>query len=329
MKIRHILILAIILNLIGLLYPIHPDEIVFLDSARQLVEGAVPYVGFVDNKPPGIYLTLVPFAHLVGEHVWVLRLMVFLVNMLSSLLIMKVGERAFGKKEGIYAAVLFLFLTPVFHGNYVLTEPFMMLFLLLAVYIGIGSQNSILIAGICAGIAVLYKQPAFLTALALGSIVYVRTKHSIRAVIAYISGMLLPIIVLGIYLSVNNALIAGFWEVVIVNVRSYHPAPLHQLIQGLGKILVPILGILAILILQRKYLTRSRSLLVLALAAMPVLLFRPYHHYWMQILPFATLILVSLPTTDVQQKIITLNLILIAIGYTWYGVSVAYPRSLI
>lgn len=65
---------------------LHPDEGTFLTMSRAIVEGRTPYLDYFDNKPPVLYLTLIPFVLVAGKNLFLLRLLATGVFLVSSML---------------------------------------------------------------------------------------------------------------------------------------------------------------------------------------------------------------------------------------------------
>jgi hypothetical protein len=134
----------------------------FFEMAKVIVSGATPYLDYQDPKPPLIFFTLT-LPLLIGQQFLGGLLLVGVCNLASAIIVMKIGWKLYGRLAGPVAGVLFLVNIGWAQGYFVMTEPFTILFLLLATYFTLFSEKKhYVVAGICAGIAIGFKQYALI-----------------------------------------------------------------------------------------------------------------------------------------------------------------------
>lgn len=171
-----LLILAILIYIpiMFLNIDIQHDEGTFMFMAKKILDGATPYKDFFDHKPPGIYYLYAILFVLFGKSLSSIRLGVFVFQLGTAVTVYFIGKEI--KKEiiGKIASILFLIgvFTPITAGYIGQTEPFMIFFGTLGIFLYIKSKNGekfwlVLLSGLFIGIATLFKQSAFLILLGL------------------------------------------------------------------------------------------------------------------------------------------------------------------
>ena len=134
----------------------------FFSMAEVIVSGATPYLDYQDPKPPLIFFTLtIPV--ILGQQFLGGLLMIGLCNLASAIVVMKIAGKLYSRQAGLVAGLLFLVNIGWAQGYFVMTEPFTILFILLATYFALFSEKKhYLVAGLCAGIAIGFKQYALI-----------------------------------------------------------------------------------------------------------------------------------------------------------------------
>ncbi|MGA9139046.1 MAG: glycosyltransferase family 39 protein [Methanocella sp.] len=284
------------------------DTGIFFHMADVILQGGTPYVDFKDPKPPLIFFLLtLPVALGAGMNGGLL--LVAIANFVSAVVIMAIGWRLYGRIAGVLAGLLFAASMTWAEGYFVLTEPFTVTFMVLSVYAMLfGGRHRYLIAGIGAGLAICFKQPALLM-LPL-SLFYWFRKGETKAFIPYLAGVALPLIAVfgavfllygydagaaSLYWSfgmaptyissgsvegvsafrIDDPLIAAAWVVLALT------------------LFAPLLA-MAVAGLVRPGRTAERELFALAsLAFAATLAIRPFLHYWALALPFISLLVAA------------------------------------
>ena len=332
-----LVILAVVISVWGLMYPVHQDEAVFMEVGQGMVEGKLFYRDFSDFKPPGIYgiqFLVSSFEFQVkkldGDQwldvVMITRLLVIGVNLVSAGMIWLIGrEVGVGREGRMLMALSYLILLQVYQGQFGLTEPWMAVFLLGGVWLLMrwGSGITVHLGGVKAhprgeakeffliffggmgmGMAMMFKQAAVVNVIAISFWLLVVSKHrvswvsGISRVIALGLGMMavwLPVVIW----FVNQGIWDDFWRVAVIYPLTEYPPLWQETVRQLPVMLWPIA---VWIILVRGIWGRvggeirdsrdSRNLVVrqllwlMQLLPLSLVLSRPYHHYWLQVLPF-------------------------------------------
>ncbi|MCK5134918.1 MAG: glycosyltransferase family 39 protein [Bacteroidales bacterium] len=174
---------SILLILLILLLIVMSSEKMGNDEGRWSYIGRVwcenstpPYVGAIENKPPGIFELHAISYILFGVNYFFVRVLGVVAILFSSLIIYLIGKKLHTHLAGIFSMVIFGF-TMTWHqlnGAYTAqTETFMVLFSTLSFYFiikGAGSRkwkHWVLLSGFSMGLAIAFKQIAVTTTLAL------------------------------------------------------------------------------------------------------------------------------------------------------------------
>src|SRR3989344_7848628 len=104
------------------MFPMHPDEKVFIEMAEIITRGGAPYRDMFDHKPPGIYLLLPPFVAIFGQNLIILRLIPFFLNSIIGWLLYSTCRTISSRREGVLVAFLYLTIAPFYQANFILTE---------------------------------------------------------------------------------------------------------------------------------------------------------------------------------------------------------------
>ena len=113
-----------------------PDESCFMFIGNSLIHGSILYKDFIDNKPPGIFYLNALIFLLFGKSFYVSRIVLFIVNGLSGLIIYRLGKDLWNERVGQLSCILFLvsIYHPLIDGYFVLTDQYMVFFGLLGIF---------------------------------------------------------------------------------------------------------------------------------------------------------------------------------------------------
>ncbi len=285
----------------------------FYRMAQTIINGATPYVDFQDPKPPLVYFTLT-LPLLFGQKFLGGMLLVGLCDMISAALVMKIGWSLYGRFAGLVAGLLFILNIGWAQGYFVMTEPFTVLFILLATYFALCSKNKhYFIAGLSLGVAVGFKQYALIALPLLLLALYMNKE--LKHVPAFLAGVALPLIVIfGAILAaygeqaLNAALYWSFGvsgtyigEADTDGIANYQSDPLMllpSLAMASSMFVSLIFFAFASVFKDHKLKNVEVYFLLSGICFMLTILIRQYLHYWVLALPFFALLCAKMFTTD-------------------------------
>lgn len=220
-----ILALQLVLRLPFLQEPLNPDEATYWQIAGRMSQGELLYRDLIDVKPPGIFYIF----QLIGQEPFTLRLITALYSLLATLALFLAGRRLLGDRAGLWAALLFaVFSGGVFiEGTQANPETFMALPLVLSLA-GFLAGN-FLLAGLLAGAAIMIKQTAAFSVLALLLVLLVRQQW--RPVLAFLAGSLVLPGCLLVYYLYNGALAELFRAVFVYSAGMVKPSLVNFLVK--------------------------------------------------------------------------------------------------
>lgn len=305
----------IVLIICSFLQPLSEDEGVFLTIANQINKGFLPYADYFDHKPPGIYYFFALVIGVVGNSLLFARLAIALINLATVYLLFKIGSKFLTEFQRYYLLLIFGILCILYQGFYVLTEPLMVFFLVFSFFVLIKifektSNLLVFICGILIGIATIFKQPAILNAVATGFVIYYLPGYKVKQkklliLLVFFTGLIVPWTFPLIYFGSEGIIVDSINQIFIINITSYNPDNFYTYLKELPFLILPVLTFLPLLGLAAKNLfTRFKNdtkvgdrivflSFVMIIAGIPAVFFRPYHHYWLQIVPFIALIIAS------------------------------------
>jgi 4-amino-4-deoxy-L-arabinose transferase-like glycosyltransferase len=157
-----ILALVLILRIPSFFEPYYyGDEMIYLALGQGVRQGLILFKDIHDNKPPLLYLT----AAIAGSLFWFKAILAFW-NLLTIAFFYKLAAKIFENREKVQkvSTLIFAVLTtiPMFEGNIVNAELFMIGFTLIALYTllsGTLSVKKIFFAGFLFGMGTLFKIP--------------------------------------------------------------------------------------------------------------------------------------------------------------------------
>lgn len=285
------------------------DTKIFFKMADLIIGGGTPYVDFADPKPPLIFFTLA-IPDILGDKVFGGLLLVVLCNLGSAILVMAMAWKLYGRLPGFAAGLLFMVSMALAEGYFIIIEPFTLLFILLATYILIFSSHSkkYMLAGVCAGISIGFKQYALLM-LPL-ALFYMYRKGELRGAIQLILGAIAPLLIIYAAIFLVYGTTAGtsalFWSFGIADEYmtqgSIDGVTLYQINDPLvraadvlleASLFMTLLTVAAVEFLRDRPVTPVEEFFFLAgLAFLSTLAIRPFLHYWALAVPFIVLLCV-------------------------------------
>jgi|AGTN01.2.fsa_nt_gi hypothetical protein len=281
------------------------DTRIFFRMADLILQGGTPYVDFRDPKPPLIFFLLaVPQA--LGAGMAGGLLLTAIANFVSAAAVMKIGWRLYGRGAGLAAGLLFVVNIAWAQGYFVLTEPFVLSFMLLSVWLMLsGGRHGYLMAGISAGLAIGFKQYALL--IVPIALFYALRKGEAKSFLPYIVGVVLPLLVVFAGLFATYGADAGiaslywsfgvaptyFTEASIEEVTAYQigdPAEAAAWVALAMSLFAPLVALAAAGAAAKRRGPEVELFIVAAVAFAATLVIRPFLHYWALALPFAVLL---------------------------------------
>jgi 4-amino-4-deoxy-L-arabinose transferase-like glycosyltransferase len=295
-------------------FPIHADEKVFLAVARIMRDGGLPYRDVVDNKPPGIYGLLWLFMPIFGKNLLLYRILVVFSNWcISSILFLRC--RTINMKRGVLAAGIYLIISTYYQSNFIMTEVFLAACLMAAYYLSeglgemidrradliqwsrkVGLKSRVLTIGCLLGLGVCFKQPGivFVPVFLMYVVLFVMKNKPLGlsprwVVLLFILGVITPITGCIIWLTMNKILGLSFSQIIVQNIYSYTSQWFFGNFYSYLPIILPTIPLwvfVGIRYIGRRNISLSDWLLLGCIVVyVPFLLFRPYHHYWIPVLP--------------------------------------------
>ena len=166
-----IMLAIFILRIPGLYQPILDiDECAFAEFANKILEGYIPYIDVVDNKPPLTYYTIALIFLIFGKNnLPAVHLVTTLMVMATAFLVFVTGKELRGVKTGIISAIIFTALAHTYEPKYISTSgealinlPLMLSSLIFIKYAELkrASIPAFIIAGLSLGIATLINYKA-------------------------------------------------------------------------------------------------------------------------------------------------------------------------
>jgi len=276
----------------------------FHAMAEVIIGGFKPYIDFVDPKPPLLFF-MVSAMDLLAPAGSVDILVMSAVNVLCAILIYWIGRNDYGNISGFSAGLLFLVAAVFVQGYFLFSEQFAVLFLILAFMLA--RKEHLAMAGLCLGLAMGFKQYAFL---AIPPLLFLARVKGNRKVLGYVE-FIIPAI--GVFFAIFGALYLFYgpdttrsainWTFGIapsyvtgnlVEVPAYQPDNVLAFTANLlGSVMMvlPTLLFAGTSIWRRGLRTDDEYAFGLfILFFMGTLLIRQYLHYWILMLPFLVLL---------------------------------------
>lgn len=335
MTVKVLLVLVALTCVAYFFHPVHPDEGVFATISQGVMQGRLVYRDLFDHKPPGVHMLLAFVFYLFGDSVLSLRSIVIFTNLISAYLVYFL-LRTVGERLALLGSLLFLLILPLVHGTYALTEVFAVPWVLLSVIFIVRHREEKWYAvgtGVCIGIAVLFKLTFIVTGI-VAVLYHLSGPGKVRASFIrawdVLLGLAMPIGLIGLamfYLQVFGE----FYEQVIQFVIYNYPSQINfTSLVFMGFLSFSLIGFLYVALrgVHKKAVPNSVSIVLYLyiLSFIPSLIYRPYHHYWIPIIPFIVIFSVQGVKAVKWGEIILLsNAIILSVIYLVHTVVVSYP----
>ncbi|WP_424358147.1 ArnT family glycosyltransferase [Methanocella sp. MCL-LM] len=278
------------------------DTARFYAMADVIVRGATPYLDFQDPKPPMIFFTL-SLPTLLGQKYLGGLILVGLCNLVSAILVTKMAWDLYGRFSGFLAGLIFTVNIAFAQGYFILTEPFTITFILLATWLaGFTEKKHYLWAGICAGLAIGFKQYALLSVPLLAFLLW--RNGDLKKTPALLAGVLVPLILMFAAIFLHYGVEAGVasldWSFgvaatylteenmgTVTSYRTTDPLMLCANLAMAASVFTSLLIFaLAGVAKDRRLDALEQYFLLSAVGFALTLVIRQYLHYWVLALPF-------------------------------------------
>lgn len=329
------LFLVICLQVVLLFQPVHPDEAHFLTITRDIHRGYLPYSTLFDNKPPGIYYLLGMFYPWFGESLWGYRLVYVLINIGVGVVLISIMNKKAKGLFGVQILATTLFLMALFHGTYALTEPPLVLLAVMSWLLIRNTPRTFypwFLAGLVGGAAFWFKQSAvsvwaFLLYRSFG----LPGKMKSIGLAGIVVGILTSMGLGGLFLIIGNLNHHAWQAIVGVNLVDYTPIfGFDSLVFWLTHIALPLGGLFWAAWRNRRRLIAS-SLVIQSVVyfslTLPWLVYRPYHHYWILVVPVFVIIVGELLKGKKDEILIWVNIMLATFAYSFYSLFWGIPQA--
>ena len=209
--------------------PLDRDEGAYALIAQQWRRGATLYGDYFDHKPPLVYVAYRLVFAVAGEHLAAVRTLFALLNACTAFACAVVVRRLTSRREimppvlaGV-AACVFLN-SPLVQGEIANTESLMGLGTVGAGWLIVratqrGHTADALLAGICAGFAILAKPVAIFEAAFFATWLAIHAVERPADVRRFAAGLLVPSLAWGVYALSQGTLVTSIDTVLLYNVR--------------------------------------------------------------------------------------------------------------
>ena len=276
----------------------------FHAMAEVIIGGFKPYIQFVDPKPPLLFFT-VSLMDLIAPAGSVDLLVMSGVNVLCAILIYWIGRNDYGNISGFSAGLLFLVAAVFVQGYFLFSEQFAVLFLILAFMLA--RKDHLAASGLCLGLAMGFKQYAFL---AIPALLFLARVRGSRRILGYIE-LIVPAI--GVFFCLFGAMYLYYgpeatssainWTFGIassyvsgglIEVPAYRP---DNVLAFTANLLASVMMVLPTLLFAMASIWRrglrtddEYAFGLFIIFFLGTLLIRQYLHYWILMLPFLVLL---------------------------------------
>ena len=276
----------------------------FHAMAEVIIGGFKPYIDFVDPKPPLLFF-MVSAMDLLAPAGSVDIIVMSGVNVLCALLIYWIGRNDYGNISGFSAGLLFLVAAVFVQGYFLFSEQFAVLCLILAFMLV--RRDHWAAAGLCLGLAMGFKQYAFL---AIPPLLFLARVKGTERVVRYVE-FLVPALL--VFFSLFGALYLAYgpeatrsainWTFGIapsyvtggiVEVPAYQP---DNVLAFTANLLASVMMVAPTLLFAMTSVWRrglrtddEYAFGLFIIFFLSTLLIRQYLHYWILMLPFLVLL---------------------------------------
>lgn len=323
------LILSSFLLILTLYKPLNQDEGVFLTIGRFLHNGVLPYRDIFDHKVPGIYLLNYIILGITTNIVFI-KIIFVAINLCSVVLVTKIYQKISSNVRYIYLpAIFYLIMLIIFEGNFLITEIPMIFCLLLALNFALQNNKNYFLIGLFCGLAIIFKQTALISSLIIIIYSVFKSKKDITKIVL---SFFLPILLVLFYLIISRTLKFGFEQIIWLNLCCYPKEPIYIVIKSLSFYFLHSLPILFLAAFELFFIAKNfrseRNMIIITLLLLlpiPFLLIRHYPHYWIQIIPFISILAASGMERIINNKYFLLKifafasiLLILVINFRWF-----------
>lgn len=291
------------------LTPVSNDAGAYLTIADGWLIGKLPYRDLFDHKTPGIYALYALILAASGRSLAAVQLIQLAGQIACAGLVAWIAWRRWSALAGALAGLLMLYGSAAFSGPHLTTEAWVALCIAAGLAVLLQRQERSptnwqwFAAGLCVGLAALFKQTGLLTLAAFGGWAWLQSdgwRPALRRWFFLLAGCVLPIAVTAVYFAASGALDDLWRDAVWVNLTNYPRMGYLALLRGnivnLRGFPLLWLGVVLAAMSVRPRLHRSHEAhaatllwLTLVTGLLP-LLHRSYGHYVLQALPSATIL---------------------------------------
>lgn len=275
------------------------DEATHIVGSWELLRGRQLYVGFVDNKPPLLYVYYALAQLLLGRGM----LAVHLVTVIVTVPLIALGVSSFYRhdRRGVVAGLVFLVASAAYLAHDMHAVNCELLLLLPATWAVAVLRDErrashpgwLLLAGLLLGLGALFKQQAvaWLPALVVAAILAARRaqRSGALAVLALVAGTAAPLFATwAVFAARGEGAQLVYWTVIYNFAYAQQPMEITEVLQRVGKYFLPFiaatLGLWLWLPRATRLLTRYERFLIggVLIASFPIAFigFRMYPHYF-------------------------------------------------
>jgi hypothetical protein len=164
MRALYIILFILTIHIALLFTPTGVDGGGYLTYSQNILKGKLPYIDFIEHKPPGLSYLLGAFL-LIKDSIYTIKISLLLFNIATAAVIFTIGSKLGNRDTGLIAGIIYLSGLIVYNGYTILVEPYMTFFMAMAAlcfihYHKTGKSSYLLMCGFLVGISVLFKQPA-------------------------------------------------------------------------------------------------------------------------------------------------------------------------
>lgn len=330
-------LLSVILLISFMISPIvGPDSGFYLAIGREFYSGKVYFheIG-IAYTPLSIITFGLPFLFDdAPSYQWHLLINV-LINIGSSLVFYNLLKRiSFNKSKNIFFVSVFVLLSFVFDGRHLMLEPLSVFFQLLALHFYLNYREhytfkNLFLSAITICLAFLSKQYGVFVLLPIVVDIILNKKEKIKSILFLCGGMLLPLTLFFIYLSIYGVSFIEFIKFILgkgtefdrgngtaINVSIiYHLRDLlYFVLFNLYLLLIPVLLVLYFKVIN----TKKVFFTLLFLSSLTVLKFATYFHYFLYVLPYSLLLFAYLFSFNKNKKVNLFAYLLFGISFCFW-----------
>lgn len=272
------------------------DEAMHIVGSWELLRGRHLYVGFVDNKPPLLYVYYALAQLLLGRGM----LAIHLLSILVTIPLTALGVAAFfhSDRRGLWAGLAFLVFGAAYLAHDMHSVNCEMLMLLPATWaialLGdearAAKTRRLFASGLLLGLAMLFKQQALAWLPALGvAALLANGRRWPLALGGLLLGLAVPLLATwAVFAALGDTQPLVYWTVLYNFSYAQQPMELGEIVQRIAKYFLPFLaatvGLWILALRARRSLPRFQWLFILAtlVCSLPIVFvgFRMYPHYF-------------------------------------------------